>query len=118
MGATSSLCESAAAISPVRFWPISLFTKLQRKWPAYNLSGDRYPEIIVAIDALNRLVAHLCAASAGGNMNFLLGFTVFTFNWHHDNTFVRHLVLRVADSTTVPAETTLFIAFITSMLIL
>ena len=46
--------------------------------------------MIVAHDALNRLVAHLCESSAGGNMNLLLGFTVLAFHRHNDIAVVGH----------------------------
>jgi len=46
--------------------------------------------MIVAVDALNCLVPHLCAVSAGGNMNLLLGFTVLAFHRHHDKMLVGH----------------------------
>jgi hypothetical protein len=46
--------------------------------------------MIVAVDALNCLVPHLCAVSAGGNMNLLLAFTVLAFNRHHDKMLVGH----------------------------
>jgi len=46
--------------------------------------------MIVAVDALNRLLPHLCAVSAGGNMNLLLGFTVLAFNHYHDKVLVGH----------------------------
>ncbi len=38
----------------------------------------------VAPDAWDRLVAHLWAISAGGNMNLLFDFTVLAFHRHHD----------------------------------
>jgi hypothetical protein len=46
--------------------------------------------LIVAPDASNHLVAHLCAASAGGNMNLLLGFAGLAFHRHHDIALVGH----------------------------
>jgi hypothetical protein len=46
--------------------------------------------MIVAVDALNRLVPHLCAVSAGGNMNLLFDFTVLAFHSHHDIALVGH----------------------------
>ena len=46
--------------------------------------------MIVAPDALNRLVAHLCESSTGGNMNLLLGLTVFAFHCHNDIGLVGH----------------------------
>lgn len=45
---------------------------LRRGGPAYNPIGNYYLEMIIAPDALNRLVAHLCESSMGGNMNLLL----------------------------------------------
>jgi len=50
----------------------------------------------VAVDALNRLVAHLCAVGAGGNMNPLIGFTVLAFHRHHDIAIVGHRCASVA----------------------
>ena len=64
--------------------------RLHWEWTAYNPIRDRYLEMIVAVDALNRLVPHLCAVSAGGNMNLLLGFTALAFHRHHDETLVGH----------------------------
>jgi hypothetical protein len=46
--------------------------------------------MIVAVDALNRLVPHLCAVSTGGNMNLLFDFTVLAFHRHHDKVLVGH----------------------------
>jgi hypothetical protein len=46
--------------------------------------------MLVAPDAWDGLVAHLCATSAGNNMNLLLGFTVLAFHRHHDETLVGH----------------------------
>ena len=46
--------------------------------------GGRYLEMIVAPDALNRLVAYLSDSSTGANMNFLLCFTVLAFHRNHD----------------------------------
>jgi len=46
--------------------------------------------MIVAVDALNYLVPHLCAASAGGNTYFLFGIAVLAFHRHHDETLVGH----------------------------
>ena len=55
--------------------PPGPFAKLRRERPANNSIGDRYREMFVAYDALNRPGAYLCAARAGGSMNLLLGFT-------------------------------------------
>jgi hypothetical protein len=44
----------------------------------------------VAPDAWDRLVVYLWAASAGSNMNLLLGFTVLAFNRYLDITLVGH----------------------------
>jgi hypothetical protein len=46
--------------------------------------------MIVALDALNRPVDHLCAASAGGNMNLLPGVAVFAFHCYYDIAVVGH----------------------------
>jgi hypothetical protein len=46
--------------------------------------------MLVAPDAWNRLVMHLCAASPGGNMNLLLGFAVLAFHHHNDIPLVGH----------------------------
>ena len=46
--------------------------------------------MIVAVDALNCLVPHLCAVSAGGNMNLLFDFTVLAFHRHRDIVLVGH----------------------------
>jgi hypothetical protein len=46
--------------------------------------------MIGATDAWNRLVARLCAASAGDNMNVLLGFIFLAFHRHHDIALVGH----------------------------
>jgi len=46
--------------------------------------------MIVAVDALNRLVPHLCTVSAGGNMNLLFDSTVLAFHRHHDIALVGH----------------------------
>src|ERR1019366_6497504 len=46
--------------------------------------------MIVAPDALNRLVAHLCESSMGGNMNLLLSFTAWAFHRHNDIGLVGH----------------------------
>ncbi len=64
--------------------------RLRRERAAYNPVRDRYLEMIVAVDALNRLVPHLCAVSASGNMNLLLGFTALAFHRHHDIPLVGH----------------------------
>jgi len=64
--------------------------RLHWEWAAYNPIRDRYLEMIVAVDALNRLVPHLCAVSAGGNMNLLFGFTVLAFHHHHEIALVGH----------------------------
>jgi transcriptional regulator with XRE-family HTH domain len=63
---------------------------LHREWAAYNPIRDRNLEMIVAVDALNRLVPHLCAVSAGGNTNLLFDFTVSAFHRHHDIALVGH----------------------------
>ena len=64
--------------------------------PDNNPKRDRYLEMIVAVDAWNRLVPHLCAFSAGGNMNLLLGFTALAFHRHHDIVLVGHRLVTEA----------------------
>jgi hypothetical protein len=64
--------------------------QLRREWSAYNPIGNCYLELIVAHDALNRLVAHLCESSTGGNMNLLFGLTVLAFHRHNDIELVGH----------------------------
>ena len=66
------------------------FVKLYRKRPANNPIGDRYLEMSVAPDASNRLVAHLCAASAGGNMGLLLSFAAWAFHRYHNIALLGH----------------------------
>src|ERR1017187_4311780 len=57
--------------------------------------------MIVAPEALNRLVAHLCESGTGGNMNLLLSFTAWAFHLHNDIEVVGHgCFLRPADSST------------------
>jgi hypothetical protein len=46
--------------------------------------------MIVAPDALNRLVAHLCESGTGGDMNLLLGLTAWAFHRHNDIELVGH----------------------------
>lgn len=46
--------------------------------------------MIVAPEALNRVVAHLREPCTGGNMNLLLSFTGWAFHRHHDKTLVGH----------------------------
>jgi len=46
--------------------------------------------MLVATDAWDRLAAHLCESSSGGNMNLPLGFTTFAFHRHHDIVLVGH----------------------------
>jgi hypothetical protein len=46
--------------------------------------------MVVAPDALNPLVAHLCESSTGGNMNLLLGLTAWAFDRHNDIAVVGH----------------------------
>jgi hypothetical protein len=61
-----------------------------RERPTNNFIGDRYLEIDVAIEAWNRLIAHLCAANTGGNMNLLFGFTAWAFHRHYNIVLVGH----------------------------
>jgi hypothetical protein len=56
--------------------------------------------MLVAPDALDRLVAQLWATSAGGNMNLLLGFTVLAFNRYLDITLVGHRCSPYGDTIT------------------
>jgi hypothetical protein len=62
--------------------------------------------MIVAPDALNRLVAHLGESSMGGNMNLLLGLTVLAFHRHNDIELVGHrwYSMRRILSRTAPAH--------------
>ena len=76
----------AADSSTVPAW----YSALSRKWTAYNLIGDRCLEIIVALEALNRLVAHQCGSGAGINMNLLLSFTTWAFQRNHNIALVGH----------------------------
>jgi len=64
--------------------------RLRREWPVYDPIGDVYLEMIVAPDALNHLVAHLCESSTGGDMNPLLGLTMLAFHRHNDIGLVGH----------------------------
>jgi len=64
--------------------------RLRREWAVYNPSRDRYPEMLAATDAYNRLIAHLSNSSRGGNMDLLLGFTVLAFHRHDDIVLVGH----------------------------
>jgi hypothetical protein len=64
---------------------------LRRERPANNPIGDGCFEMIVAIDAWNRLIAHLCAANTGGHMNLLFGFTAWAFHRHYNIVLVGHL---------------------------
>jgi hypothetical protein len=56
--------------------------------------------MLVAPDALDRLVAQLWATSAGGNMNLLLGFTVLAFKRYLDITLVGHRCSPYGDTIT------------------
>ena len=100
-----SLVQSLACRTFVGLRAGDSTTPLRREWPAYNLVGNRYLEIIVAPEALNRLVAHLCESGTGGNMNLLLGLTVLAFHSHYDIGLVGHRCSSVrAGSTTAPAK--------------
>jgi len=56
--------------------------------------------MIVAPEALNRLVAHLRESGTGGNMNLLLSFTTWAFHRHYNVTLDGHRRDSAADSTT------------------
>ena len=85
-----SLVQSLACRTFVGLRAGDSTTPLRREWPAYNPIGNCYLEMIVAHDALNRLVAHLCESSTGGNMNLLFGLTVLAFHRHNDIELVGH----------------------------
>ncbi len=74
---------------------------LRRKRSSDNLIGDRYLEVMVAVNADDHLVALLPEAISGGNMNFLSRFTSGAFNLHDNILFDLHGG-PVLDSTTHP----------------
>lgn len=55
------------------------FANLRWEWSTNNLIGNRYFQWIFALDAWNRLAAHLCTATTGRDMNLLLSFTAWAF---------------------------------------
>jgi hypothetical protein len=85
-----SLVQSLACRTFVGLRAGDSTTPLRREWPAYNPIGNCYLEMVVAPDALNPLVAHLCESSMGGNMNLLLGLTELAFHRHDDIGLVGH----------------------------
>jgi hypothetical protein len=64
--------------------------KLRGERPAYNPIGKRYPEMIVAVETLNRLIAHHCGSVMDSNMDLLLGFAAWAFHRHHNVVIVSH----------------------------
>jgi hypothetical protein len=67
--------------------------------PAYNLIGDAYLEMIVAVDAGNPLVA-LCRKSVTrGNMDFLPSFAPGAFDGHDDVSVIFHCTVPRAVTT-------------------
>jgi hypothetical protein len=49
---------------------------LHRERPANDLIEDIYVEIIVALDTLDHLLAHLCGSSMDNDVNLLLSLAV------------------------------------------
>jgi hypothetical protein len=61
-----------------------------RKWRGGRQFDDSALSGMVVPGAGNRLVAHMCAASAAGNMNVLFGLTMLAFHRYHDIALVGH----------------------------
>jgi hypothetical protein len=76
--------------TPLMVWRLAGLTIRQATPGMGRLSGGRQPEMLVATDAYNRLIAHLSNSSLGGNVNLLLGLAVFAFHRHHDKALVGH----------------------------
>ena len=75
----------------VRGFESAPFANLRRERPTNNSIGHRHVELIVALEARNRLVADLWGESGSGiNVNLLLGFTARTFHSHHNVSFACH----------------------------
>jgi hypothetical protein len=63
---------------------------LHRERPTYDPVGNSCLEIIVALEALNRLVAHQCGSGPGITMNFLLSPATWAFQRNHNVSLSGH----------------------------
>lgn len=76
----------------VRGFESAPFANLRRERSSDNLIGNRYLEMMVAVNADNLLVALLPEAISGGNLNFLPNLATWAFHRHDNILFGFHFV--------------------------